>query len=187
MVSSEEGSDAVWRTFLSVKPFSQYMLSAWMKTENVVPLTVKGVFLTLHTRPGDETTPLTGTNDWTLIEMVFDSGTDDTIQINCVLGFKGLVRGTVWFDDIRLKFISSQILKQTVAIGAEKTADPISKYIYGQFIEHVGRTIYGGLWSGMLKDRKFYRAPGDSSSWKVSGKSLEETVWLQKKNIRDTL
>ena len=77
-----------------------------MKTENVVPLTVKGVFLTLHTRPGDETTPLTGTNDWTLIEMVFDSGTDDTIQINCVLGFKGLVRGTVWFDDIRLKFIS---------------------------------------------------------------------------------
>ncbi len=122
--------------------------------------------------------------------MVFDSGTDDTIQINCVLGFDGLVRGTVWFDDIRLKFISSQILKPTVAIGAEKTADPISKYIYGQFIEHVGRTIYGGLWSEMLKDRRFYRAPGDSSPWKVSGKSLEETVWLKKKEYsgyRDTL
>lgn len=28
--------------------------------------------------------------------------------------------------------------------------------IYGQFIEHMGRCIYGGIWAEMLEDRKFY-------------------------------
>jgi alpha-N-arabinofuranosidase len=46
--------------------------------------------------------------------------------------------------------------KITVAIDAGKTGEPISKYIYGQFIEHLGRCIYGGIWAEMLEDRKFY-------------------------------
>ena len=37
-----------------------------------------------------------------------------------------------------------------------KTGAPISPYIYGQFIEHLGRCIYGGIWAEMLEDRKFY-------------------------------
>ncbi len=41
-------------------------------------------------------------------------------------------------------------------IDAGKTREPISKYIYGQFIEHLGRCIYGGIWAEMLEDRKFY-------------------------------
>jgi alpha-N-arabinofuranosidase len=44
----------------------------------------------------------------------------------------------------------------TVAIDVTKTGEPISKYIYGQFIEHLGRCIYGGIWAEMLEDRKFY-------------------------------
>jgi alpha-N-arabinofuranosidase len=44
----------------------------------------------------------------------------------------------------------------TVTIDIDKTGEPISKYIYGQFIEHLGRCIYGGLWAEMLEDRKFY-------------------------------
>jgi DUF1680 family protein/alpha-L-arabinofuranosidase len=44
----------------------------------------------------------------------------------------------------------------TVTINAVKTSEPISKYIYGQFIEHLGRSIYGGIWAEMLEDRKFY-------------------------------
>ncbi|MFH1371454.1 MAG: beta-L-arabinofuranosidase domain-containing protein [Planctomycetota bacterium] len=43
-----------------------------------------------------------------------------------------------------------------VEIDAGKTKEPISKYIYGQFIEHLGRCIYGGIWAEMLEDRKFY-------------------------------
>jgi alpha-N-arabinofuranosidase len=47
-------------------------------------------------------------------------------------------------------------LPNTVTIDAGRTKAPISKYIYGQFIEHLGRCIYGGMWAEMLEDRKFF-------------------------------
>lgn len=43
-----------------------------------------------------------------------------------------------------------------VNIDAEQTAEPISKYEFGMFIEHIGALIYRSLWSEMLDDRKFY-------------------------------
>ena len=43
-----------------------------------------------------------------------------------------------------------------VKVDAAQTGAPISPYIYGQFIEHLGRCIYGGIWAEMLEDRKFY-------------------------------
>jgi alpha-N-arabinofuranosidase len=43
-----------------------------------------------------------------------------------------------------------------VTIDTRQTAAPISKYIYGQFIEHIGSTMYSSLWAEMLDDRKFY-------------------------------
>ncbi len=44
----------------------------------------------------------------------------------------------------------------SITVNTEETKEPISKYIYGQFIEHLGRCIYGGIWAEMLEDRKFY-------------------------------
>ncbi|HMJ63140.1 MAG TPA: hypothetical protein VK493_15320 [Bryobacteraceae bacterium] len=44
----------------------------------------------------------------------------------------------------------------TVNIDATQTAEPVSKYLYGGFIEHGGALIYRSLWSEMLDDRKFY-------------------------------
>src|SRR5688572_16510214 len=41
-------------------------------------------------------------------------------------------------------------------LDVTKTNAPISPFIYGQFIEHMGRCIYGGIWAEMLEDRKFY-------------------------------
>ncbi len=46
--------------------------------------------------------------------------------------------------------------QNSVTIDAAKTKDSINPYIYGQFIEHLGRSIYGGIWAEMLEDRKFY-------------------------------
>jgi alpha-N-arabinofuranosidase len=43
-----------------------------------------------------------------------------------------------------------------VTIDAAKMGPPINPFIYGQFIEHLGRCIYGGIWAEMLEDRKFY-------------------------------
>src|SRR3954451_1941567 len=44
-----------------------------------------------------------------------------------------------------------------LSLDAGKTGAPISKYVYGQFAEHLGRSIYGGLWAEMIEDRKFGR------------------------------
>ena len=44
----------------------------------------------------------------------------------------------------------------TVTIDPAARAQPINPFIYGQFIEHLGRCIYGGIWAEMLEDRKFY-------------------------------
>ena len=41
-------------------------------------------------------------------------------------------------------------------IDTTKVSQPISKYEYGMFIEHLGSLIYRSLWSEMLDDRKFY-------------------------------
>ena len=43
-----------------------------------------------------------------------------------------------------------------VKVDAAQTGAPINPFIYGQFIEHLGRCIYGGIWAEMLEDRKFY-------------------------------
>jgi alpha-N-arabinofuranosidase len=43
-----------------------------------------------------------------------------------------------------------------VTIDAAKTGAPISKYIYGQFLEHGGNIVNEGVWAEMLEDRKFY-------------------------------
>jgi len=51
-------------------------------------------------------------------------------------------------------------------IDARATSEPISPFVYGQFIEHLGRCIYGGLWAEMLQDRKFYfPVDGRSPAW----------------------
>jgi len=62
---------------------------------------------------------------------------------------------------------STSARQPAVTIQADRTGEPISKYIYGQFIEHLGRCIYGGIWAEMLEDRKFYYpVPAQGPVWK---------------------
>jgi alpha-L-arabinofuranosidase len=42
------------------------------------------------------------------------------------------------------------------AIDASEVGAPISKYLYGMFLEHAGNLVYRSLWSELLDDRKFY-------------------------------
>ena len=41
-------------------------------------------------------------------------------------------------------------------IDTTQVGEPMREQIYGQFIEHLGRCIYGGIWAQMLEDRKFF-------------------------------
>ena len=62
--------------------------------------------------------------------------------------------------------------KIAITIDAKKIGQPVSRYIYGQFIEHLGKCIYGGIWAEMLEDRKFFYQSGSAESpWKIIGSS----------------
>jgi alpha-L-arabinofuranosidase len=52
--------------------------------------------------------------------------------------------------------LSSQTHVATATIDTSKTGAPISKNIYGQFLEHGGDIVNTGVWSEMLVDRKFF-------------------------------
>ena len=47
-----------------------------------------------------------------------------------------------------------------VVVDASKARAPVSPYLYGQFIEHIGDLVNRSVWAEMLDDRKFYYAIG---------------------------
>jgi hypothetical protein len=47
-------------------------------------------------------------------------------------------------------------IEATIDVG--KTRAPISPYIYGQFMEHIGDLVNRSVWAEMVDDRKFYYA-----------------------------
>jgi len=51
----------------------------------------------------------------------------------------------------------------SIEIHAGKTRAPLSKYVYGQFIEHLGRCIYGGIWRKCWKTASSSIRSGRSS------------------------
>lgn len=170
MAASEAGADAGWQTSVALVPHSQYKLTAWIKTENVAAKTGKGALLNLHNIQPMQTEAVTGNSDWKQVELSFESGGNESVQINCLFGGWGLATGKAFFDDLSLELLSTRTMKPEVKIDAGATGEPVSKYIYGQFIEHLGRCIYGGIWAEMLEDRKFYYPVGvKGSPWKIIG------------------
>jgi hypothetical protein len=156
MIFSQDGADAGWLTTVTVKPHSKYRLSAWIKTENLAAGSGKGALLNLHNMQPLQTPAVRGTEDWRKVELEFDTSDNAAVQINCLFGGWGQATGKAWFDDIHLELLSTKAINPAVRIDADETAEPISEFVYGQFIEHLGRCIYGGIWAEMLEDRKFY-------------------------------
>ncbi len=155
LISSEEGADAGWSAQVTIRPYSRYKLTGWIKTENLKATTGRGAQFSIQGTE-NRSKAITGDNDWTEINLEFESDSMDVVQINCLYGGWGLATGKAWFDDISLTLLSKTELKPEAIIDASKKGEPISKYIYGQFIEHLGRCIYGGIWAEMLEDRKFW-------------------------------
>ncbi len=169
-IFSEKGADLSWGQQVRVKPFSKYRLSGWIRTEGLTPTTGKGALFNLHAMAGCETPVVTGTTDWTRVEMLFDTAENDMVHVNCLYGGWGFATGRAWYDDVRLELLETREMKPEITIAAGAEGAPISKYIYGQFIEHLGRCIYGGIWAEMLEDRKFFHPVSSAGSpWKAVG------------------
>ncbi len=95
-------------------------------------------------------------------------------HVAIVISFIRNARERLCIEWILVKYLACLLLSvfpvasATVTVDASRTGAPISKYIYGQFIEHLGRCIYGGLWSEMLEDRKFfYPVNGEAPAWEM--------------------
>jgi alpha-N-arabinofuranosidase len=175
-ISSTEGGDASWTIVIPAKPFSKYRLSGWVKTQNLEPGTGRGALFSFQDI-GMQTKAVTGTQDWTRLELLFDSGSNDALTLNCLFGGWGKATGTAWYDDVGVELLSARTLKPQVTIEAAKTLPPLSEYIYGQFIEHLGRCIYQGIWAEMLEDRKFFYAVNTPDSvWKSIWDP--QSVWM---------
>jgi alpha-N-arabinofuranosidase len=170
-ISSEKGADASWVATVPIRPYSRYKLSGWIRTESLVPGKSKGALINVNGVEAWQTPAIKGTSDWTRVEVELDAGANDALEVTCLFGGWGRATGKAWFDDVELTWLSGDKLKPpSVKINAEKTGAPLSKYIYGQFIEHLGRCIYQGIWAEMLEDRKFYWAVGQGESpWKAVG------------------
>lgn len=153
-VASERGADASWSVDAPVVADSYYKLSGRVRTEGVSG--AMGALLNVHQVAGSLTTAVTGDSGWTDVSVVFRSGARSSVQINCLFGGWGQSRGRAYYDDIVLERIDMKDFPGPVTVDVTKEREPISPYIYGQFIEHLGRCIYGGIWAEMLEDRKFY-------------------------------
>ena len=158
-----------WSSKVLLKPWSMYRFTGWIKTEEIVSTNGKGAGFRMD---GLKVEPkaFTGTNDWTEVNYEFETGNNDCVTIACVLDLERNGKGRVWFDDMNMELISSEKIATSVKINTEVKAELMPVYIYGQFIEHLGRCIYGGIWAEMLEDRKFWYVPGTRESvWKISG------------------
>jgi alpha-N-arabinofuranosidase len=169
-IMSDEGGDASWFVIVPIEPWSTYRLSGWIRTQDVEAGSGRGALLNLHNFQGVQTDAITGTTDWTEVAVEFETGEETEVWINCLFGGWGQSTGKAWFDDLKLEQLSKADLHPSVTIHLDQQKTPISKYVYGQFIEHLGRCIYGGIWAEMLEDRKFFEAVGtEESFWKVDG------------------
>ena len=186
LLSSEQGADISWSQNVRIDPFGRYRLSGWIKTENLDKNTGAGALLNIHNIQSARTKAINGTSGWTKVQTEFEATGTDSIHINCLFGGWGLAKGKAWFDDIKLEMLEkvipvSKTVETNVSIDTTQTFEPISKYIYGQFIEHLGRCIYGGIWAEMLEDRKFYYAvPAKGNIWRLTGaqaRVLRDSPW----------
>ena len=98
-IASRTGADASMFVDVSVEPNTDYVLSAWIKTQKVSGAT--GALLNVH---GTEfkTAPITGTSDWQKVEVGFNSGSLKKVSINCLFGGWGMAKGAAYYDDVKL-------------------------------------------------------------------------------------
>jgi alpha-N-arabinofuranosidase len=165
-----------WSTKVLLKPWSKYRFTGWIKTENLISNNGKGAGFRMD---GLEFIPtgFTGTNDWQKVVYDFSTGNNDCATIACVLDIDKEAKGRVWFDNMKMELISSEKINTDIRINTSAKAEPMPVYIYGQFIEHLGRCIYGGIWAEMIEDRKFWFVPGTRESvWRIRGEQTLLTM-----------
>ncbi|NJN17100.1 MAG: hypothetical protein HC822_12910 [Oscillochloris sp.] len=122
IVSSHENDTRFVQT-IHVQPHSEYLLSGWIKTEHVArssQAVQAGANLSFFELTFEYTPPQQGTNDWTYVEMPFNSGDHSRLTLAVRLGFySGITAGTAWFDDVQVRAVNldTQTLNGSATFG----------------------------------------------------------------------
>jgi alpha-N-arabinofuranosidase len=92
---------------------------------------------------------------------VFRTGAATKLEVNCLYGGWGTSTGQAWYDDVALEPVADRVgrAEAVVTIDTGAPAVPYSPMIFGGFIEHFGRQIYGGLFEpgSPLSDERGFR------------------------------
>jgi len=157
-IRSERGTDAAWTSTVTVRRGTFYRLSGWIKTQHVRGAV--GALLNIQNMQYVKTPPVTGTKDWTRVSTVFRTGRTTELEINCLFGGWGVSTGQAWYDDVSVKPIDiSEEPMAAVTVDTTAGTRPYSPMIFGGFLEHFGRQIYGGVFdpASPLSDEKGFR------------------------------
>jgi putative membrane-bound dehydrogenase-like protein len=129
-LSAEKMSESGYHIDIKVKPYMNYRLTGWVKTENVVG-SGRGAMFYVSGVVRNASPSVRGTHDWRRIVHEFDTQDSTSIRINCMLGGWGKSTGTIWYDDLvltRLKPSVGNLLDMTsarvVAVNHVSTAKP---------------------------------------------------------------
>ena len=159
-INSREPSDTALGQELTLKPGAFYLLSGWVKTENLDPhgAPVAG---TLQVQlPGGKGILASGENHvgstaWSQIQIPFAAPGNGRVRI-CVF-YTGFGKGTgvAWFDGLKIEQIDRSKPLPVVHVTRNPIhPEPISPFQYGQFIEHLC-TLVPGMWAEKLYDGSF--------------------------------
>tara|TARA_Y100001933_G_scaffold164199_1_gene162479 strand:- start:239 stop:2353 length:2115 start_codon:yes stop_codon:yes gene_type:complete len=139
-----------------VEPGEIYRIAGSIRTEDLQRGSGRGALISVQDVANGQTEAVTGTSPWTEVSTIFRSGDRREITAICLFGGWGQSTGQAWYRNIRLEKIDLSGIEPVVSIDAAAVRPEMDEFIYGQFIEHMGRCINGGIWAEMLEDRKFY-------------------------------
>ena len=146
-IASTEGADAAWTATVTVRPNAWYRLSGWIKTRDVRGAV--GALFNIQNMQSVKTPAVTGTSDWTQVSTVFQAAATQ-LEINCLFGGWGASTGEARYDDVALEPIDEVDIPRTathakVSIDTSAPSKEYSRMIFGGFLEHFGRQVYGGV------------------------------------------
>jgi hypothetical protein len=105
-ITNEDYNDAMFFQEVAVTPNTPYKVTCMVKTENIENLDnmISGGAHICIEDTTERSYSITGTNDWTKIEMMFNSKNREKVNIGFRLGgFQEKSKGTAWFSNFKVE------------------------------------------------------------------------------------
>ena len=116
-ISADTRHDSSLFARVNLKGGRKYVLSAWIRTDNLIG-TGNGALMGVHElQHGAKTKGVKKTSKWQKVETEFLNQQDRAVTVNCLFGGWGQSSGSAWWDDVSLT--------EVTPIYKEKSKDPV--------------------------------------------------------------